>query len=350
MSEVWVYAGIRPEGVLDSSALELLTKARSLGGEVTAVALGPGASSATDALARYGAHRVFVGDDAVYDDFLAEPSAYALARLARQHRPELILFGPSLDYRDVAGRLQGMLACTLLTNVDDLVAVDRARTRVALSVWPGRPGNLRGGVGGTKVVDVLLAGGYPRLVIPRAKAFDAEPVDGSAEMVELDFAVPEERKRVRRAERHEEGQSGASLERARVIVSGGRGLHQASNFALLEQLAGAIGNAAVGASRPVVDAGWAPFSIMIGQTGKAVKPEVYIAVGISGANQHVVAMKDAKRIIAINTDKDAPIFQIADLGVVGDALEIVPAVIEALAEVPSGEVPPAAQQPEPVTA
>jgi electron transfer flavoprotein alpha subunit len=330
MSGVWVYAAIRPDGVLDASALELLTKARSLGGDVTAVALGPGASSVTDSLANYGARTVFVGDDAVYDDYLSEPATYALAQLARKHRPELMLFGPSLDSRDVAGRLQAMLGCTLMTNADDLLAIDRARTRVALSVWPGRPGNLRGGVGGTKVVDVLLAGALPRLAIPRAKAFDAEPVGGSAEIVELDFAIPDERKRVRRTERHEEGQTGASLERARVIVSGGRGLQHASNFALLERLAMTIGDAAVGASRPVVDAGWAPFSIMIGQTGKTVKPEVYIAVGISGANQHVVAMKDAKRILAINKDKDAPIFQIAGLGVVGDALQIVPAVIEAL--------------------
>jgi electron transfer flavoprotein alpha subunit len=350
MPEVWVYVQVTTAGTVDPSAFALLSKARSLDEQVAAVALGPGAGSVADSLASYGARRVFVGDDAVYDDYLAQPAAYALAQLARKHQPELILFGPSLDSRDVAGRLQAMLGCTLMTNADDLVALDRARTRVALSVWPGRPGNLRGGVGATKVVDVLLSGPYPRLVIPRAKVFDAVRSGGPAEIVEVDFPIPDELKRARRAARHQDAQSGASLEQARVVVAGGRGLQDSRNFALLGQLAQAIGNGAVGASRPVVDAGWVPFSMMIGQTGKTVKPEVYIAVGISGASQHVVAMKDAKRIVAINKDKDAPIFQIADLGIVGDALEIVPALIESLDAARSGDAPPAADQSEPVRA
>jgi electron transfer flavoprotein alpha subunit len=116
------------------------------------------------------------------------------------------------------------------------------------------------------------------------------------------------------------------------VVAGGRGLEEAANFALLDRLAETLQGAAVGASRPVVDAGWAPFSMMIGQTGKTVKPEVYLAVGISGATQHVVAMKDAKYVVAINKDRNAQIFQIADLGVVGDALEVVPALLDALAD------------------
>lgn len=128
-------------GALDQSALELVSKARTLQPHVAAVALGAGAGSATADLAAYGARTVFVDDDSVYDDYVAEPAAYALAELARAHRPELILFPPTFDSRDVAGRLQAMLGCTLLANADDLLAVDRVRTRVALSVWPGRPGN-----------------------------------------------------------------------------------------------------------------------------------------------------------------------------------------------------------------
>ena len=201
MAGIWVYAEMTG-GVLDPSALELVSKARALPPDVAAVALGAGAGSATADLAAYGARTVFVDDDSVYDDYVAEPAAYALAELARAHRPELILFPPTFDSRDVAGRLQAMLGCTLMANADDLLAVDRARTRVALSVWPGRPGNLRGGVGGTKIVDVALSGPDPKLVIPRAKAFDAVPCGGETEIVPVEPSIPDELKRARRVKRH----------------------------------------------------------------------------------------------------------------------------------------------------
>ena len=164
----------------------------------------------------------------------------------------------------------------------------------------------------------------------RARAFDAEPSFGTAEVVAVDIRVPDGRKRARRLDRIEEGGAGARLEEAKVVVGGGRGLGDPANFALLARLAEAIGNAAVGATRPVVDAGWAPFSMQIGQTGKTVKPAVYIAVGVSGAPQHVVGMSGAGYIVAINKDPNAAIFQLADLGIVGDALTVVPAVIEEL--------------------
>jgi len=225
-----------------------------------------------------------------------------------------------------------------MSNADDLLAADRARMRVALSVWPGRPGNLQGGIGGTKIVDVALSGPTPRLVIPRGKAFEASAAGGSAEVVPVDIAVPDELKRGRRVERHETADTGPTLDDAPVVVAGGRGLRDPEQFALLGKLADALGNAAVGATRPLVDAGLAPFNMQIGQTGKTVKPDVYVAVGISGATQHVVGIKGAKRIVAINSDKDAPIFQLADLGVVGDALAIVPAVIDQVAR-GSGDQP-----------
>jgi electron transfer flavoprotein alpha subunit len=165
-------------------------------------------------------------------------------------------------------------------------------------------------------------------VLVRPKSFPAEPGGGTAEVVPVDVAIPEELTTARRVERHDEAASGPRLEDAKVVIAGGRGLQDASNFTLLDDLAAAIGDAAVGASRAVVDAGWVPYSYQVGQTGKTVKPEVYIAIGISGATQHVVGMKGAKRVIAINKDADAPIFRMADLGIVGDALSVVPTLIE----------------------
>jgi electron transfer flavoprotein alpha subunit len=324
---VWVYAEVAAGGRVEPSALELVSKARTLDAEVTAVALGSGALAAADALGAHGATTVLATDDPVYDQYLAEAASYALAELVREHRPDLVLFGPRYDSRDVAARLQGMLGSTLVANVDDVVAVDSVRVRTALSLWPGRPGNLRGGVGGTKVVEVALAGPRPALVVTRAKAFQARATGGEARVVQVVIEIPDARKRVRLVSRHDETGAGARLDDAKVVVAGGRGLGDPANFALLEELARAIGNAAVGATRPVVDAGWAPFTMQIGQTGKTVRPDVYIAVGISGAAQHVVGMKTSAYVVAINNDPNAPIFQIADLGLVGDSVEVVRALI-----------------------
>jgi len=165
-------------------------------------------------------------------------------------------------------------------------------------------------------------------VIVRPKSFPAEPSGGTANVVPVEVSIGDELKKSKRLERHEEEATGPNLEEAGVVVSGGRGLGEPDNFKLIDDLAAAIGGAAVGATRAIVDAGWVPYSYQIGQTGKTVKPAVYIAVGISGATQHMVGMKGAKRIIAINKDEEAPIFQISDLGIVGDALKIVPQLIE----------------------
>ncbi|MFB3738165.1 MAG: electron transfer flavoprotein subunit alpha/FixB family protein [Candidatus Velamenicoccus archaeovorus] len=312
MAGVWVFAEVGPEGPAPS-ALELLTKARTLSEDVAAVALGPGAAAAAPALGGHGARVVFASDDPVFAECLAQPAVHVLAALVEQHRPAMILFPASHDARDVAGRLQVRTGSTLMANATDVLGPDAAQTQIS---------------GGTAVVDVALDGPDPKLVLVRPRSFAAEPAGGTAQVVPVDARIPDELRRARRVERHEEPSAGPKLERAKVVISGGRGLQEPANFSLLERLAEAIGDAAVGATRAVVDAGWVPYSLQIGQTGKTVKPEVYLAVGISGATQHVVGMKGAKRIVAINKDPDAPIFQLADLGVVGDALTVVRKLIE----------------------
>ncbi len=314
MPKVWVYAEVEADGGVIPTTLELLTKARSLAdATVEAVALGPGSTQAAGTLGEYGATTVHASDDPVYDEYLAQPAAHALHSLVQRHQPNLILFATTYASRDVAGRLQAKTGSTLMSNASDVLDVEHAQTQI---------------FGGTRIVDVTLEGPDPKLVLVRPKSFAAESSGGSAQVEAVDLAVPDDAKRAHRVERHEEAAAGPKLEAAKVIISGGRGLQDPDNFKLLDDLAAAIGGAAVGASRAVVDAGWVPYSYQIGQTGKTVKPEVYIAVGISGAIQHLVGMKESKRIIAINKDPDAPIFAYADLGVVGDALKILPKLAE----------------------
>jgi electron transfer flavoprotein alpha subunit len=307
----WVYAQVAPEGARPS-ALELVTKARAMGGDVAAVALGPGATAAAADLGAHGASTVYANDDQRFADQPGRPAAHTLKALIDRHAPSLILFPATYEGRDVAGCLQALTGSTLMANATDIEGPMRARTEI---------------FGGTKIVDVELGGPEPKLVLIRPKSFPAEASGGAATVVPVDIVVPDGSKATV-VERHAEAASGPKLEEANVVIAGGRGLGGPEPFALLDDLAAAIGGAAVGASRAAVDAGWVPYSYQVGQTGKTVKPEVYIAAGISGALQHVVGMKGAKRIVAINKDADAPILKIADLGVVGDLFQIVPALTE----------------------
>jgi electron transfer flavoprotein alpha subunit len=315
VTTIWVYADLTPAGV-GGTTLELLTKAREVGDEVAAVALGPGAVAAAGTLGGFGAATVYASDDPVFAEHDGRPAAHVLTGLIAEHWPGLVLFSSSYGAREVAGRLQAKLGTTLMSNATDLISAEAARTEI---------------LGGSTIVDVALAGDEPRLVLFRPKSFPAEPSGGTAEVVEVEADVPDELRAARRVERHEEASTGPKLEDAKVVVAGGRGLKEPSNFALLDELAAVLGDAAVGASRAAVDAGWVPYSYQIGQTGATVKPEVYLAVGISGATQHVVGMKGAKRIIAINKDADAPIFRVADLGVVGDLFTVIPALTAEIA-------------------
>ena len=303
------------EGKLASTSLELMAKARELG-DVYAIALGSGAKTAAATLGKHGAKVVHVNEDTAYDDYIAEPATEAVASLYEKEKPDVILFGFTTDSREVAGRLAARLGVGLIANASDLAAQDGGF--VAKVPY----------FGGSKVAS-MRANGKPAIVLVRPKSFEASESGGTAELKQLDASVADASKRAHIAERVAEASEKVKLEDARIVISGGRGMGGPQNFPLLEDLASALG-AAVGASRAVVDAGWVPYSMQVGQTGKSVRPGVYIAVGISGAMQHTVGMKTSKVIIAINKDAEAPIMKMADLGVVGDALKIVPALTAAV--------------------
>lgn len=295
--------------------LELLTKARDLG-EVAAVYLGS-SESAPDELGRYGAGSV-VRLTAPEQVLPAAAAAAALAELIEAESPDLILFSLTYTDRDVAGRLSARFMRPVVSNATD-VRIENDVVIVVNEIF-----------GGTEVVETAIRAEAPALVIVRPKSFTAEAGETSAPSV-TDIVLPDvgHAGSAKITAVHVEESAGPKLEDADIVVSGGRGLGAPEHFDLMEQLAGKLG-AATGATRAVVDAGWVPYAKQVGQTGKTVKPNVYIACGISGAMQHLVGMKDSGTIIAINKDPDAPIFDVADLGIVGDVHQVVPKLIEAL--------------------
>jgi electron transfer flavoprotein alpha subunit len=309
MATVFVVADVTPEG--PSPVLgELLTAARGVAASVGVVALGPGATEMADAYGRFGASIVYAcADDSVAGSTRA--AAAVVERLVRAHDPDLLLFPTTYAGRDLAARLQARLGSTLMSNATAVLAPDRARTEI---------------LGGSLIVDVELRGPAPVLVLLKPRSVEALEAPVTSEVVEIPVDIPPGLREARVLELHEQAASGPSLDDAKVVVSGGRGLGGPEGFAMLEELAAAIDGAAVGASRAAVDAGWVPYGYQIGQTGKTVKPDVYVAVGISGALQHVVGMKGAGRIVAVNKDPEAPIMKMADLGIVGDLREVVPAL------------------------
>ncbi len=300
-------------GRASASALELTSKAAELG-EVSVFHVGEGSAAALAELGAHGATSVHHMDPG--DGLPAPTAAAAIADLVAGDAPAAVLFGMSNTDRDVAGRLSARLGRPVLAAAIDL-SIDPVRVTSEI-------------LGGTQQVITEATAQPPALVIARPKAFSANDTGGPAPSTAT-VAAPD----VGRSgsavvvERHVEEQEGPDLEAANVVVSGGRGLGGPDNWHLVEELAAEL-KGAVGATRAVVDAGWVPYSLQVGQTGKTVKPSVYIATGISGAMQHMVGMKDSGTIIAINKDGDAPIFGIADLGVVGDVHQIVPKLIEAL--------------------
>lgn len=312
MSEIWVYAG-EVDGGPTTIGLELLTKARELG-TVSVVYVGGGGAPVWATLGEYGATRVFHLDPG--SALPPGPVAAALAGLVEEHLPDLILFGQAYDDRDTAARLAARLGRSVLSNAVDVSVGETTTTRHEI-------------FGGSKLVTATLTGLKPHLVLVRPKSF-APATAGTATPEVVPVPLPSlERSSATISGSHAAEKEGPQLEEAAVIVTGGRGLGSAEKFELVERVAKPL-RAATGATRAIVDAGWVPYSKQVGQTGKTVKPDVYIACGVSGAMQHLVGMKDSKTIIAINKDPDAPIFAVADLGIVGDVNSVLPKLIEAL--------------------
>ena len=316
IDNIWVFAQAA-EGAPTSATLELLTKARALGGNVSAFIEGDGSAVAA-ALADHGAAKIYAtGDLAGALPGVAVASAMQ-AVINGGDTPDLIMFPQSYEGRDVLSRLSVKLDRTVLTN-STAITVDGDSVTVQTPIF-----------GGTKLVNSTFTGEKPFLAAFRPKSFVAEGGAGAAgEVVSAPVGDLGATGGATITAVHIEEHSGPKLDEAAVVVSGGRGLGEASKFELIEQLAKAL-KGAPGASRAIVDAGWVPYSYQVGQTGKVVKPTVYIAAGISGATQHMVGMKGSKNIIAINKDKEAPIFGIADLGIVGDVHKVLPQLLAAL--------------------
>jgi electron transfer flavoprotein alpha subunit len=316
VSTTWVFAEAA-DGKVASITLELLTKARALGGTVEAFYGGANADAVAETLGKFGATKLYAADPG--DALPGAPVAAAMAaQIEGGNRPDVIMFGQTYDGRDVAGRLSAKLDKPALTNGIDISANgDKVIVQNAI-------------FGGNTLVQTAFDGEPPFIALFRPKSFAAEEGGGAAaEVVKVDVPDTGTAGQSKILDRHVEEHTGPKLDEAEVVVSGGRGLGSAEKYDMIEQLAKLL-KGAPGASRAIVDAGWVPYAYQVGQTGKTVKPTVYLAVGISGATQHMVGMKGAKNIIAINKDQEAPIFSIADLGIVGDVHKVVPKLIEAL--------------------
>ena len=296
------------------NALAVLSKAAHLGDEVSAVLCGSGVRAIAEVLGAYGASRAYVAEDEALAAPLPQPRVDVLAPLIEERGFDTVLFGQSVLTADIAAGLAARLDAGLNW---DLVDVERDGERLV-----GRRAALQDSV----IVDVGWRG-TPRLALFRTGAFEPVTNGGRAEVEEIPVEIQDWSRGAVMLEQAHEERSGPSIEDADVIVAGGRGLGKAENFALLEELARALGGA-VAATRAVVDAGWYPYATQVGQTGRTVAPKLYLACGISGAIQHKVGMQSSGTIVAINKDPNAPIFEYSDLGVVGDLHEIVPKLIE----------------------
>lgn len=306
------------KGALRKTTLSTISAARKLseieGGSVVALVIGgPGSEAVADFLGKFGVAKVLLVIDDVFSQYLAETSAPVIAGLIKERGYSYALAPASTFGKDLMPRVAGILDAPMASDIEGLEKGDGE----LLIKRPMYAGNA--------IATVMLIG-EPKLITVRQTAFDAAEEEGSAPVEKLDISVESESLKTAFVSMKETESERPELTEARVVVSGGRGVKSAENFKVIEELADLL-DAAIGTSRAAVDAGWAPNDWQVGQTGKIVAPELYIAVGISGAIQHLAGMKDSRVIVAINKDEEAPIFQVADYGLVADLFKAVPELI-----------------------
>jgi electron transfer flavoprotein alpha subunit len=305
------------EGAIEAMGVARRT-AETLGGQVTALVLGQNVAAQAEQAAQYGAAQVLVADDPTLHPFRVEPYAAIITQLARQHQPALIIMEASLAGLELSAYVAAKLGTGLAADCTDLAVENGA----LIATRPVLADNV--------MATVTFTGDGPHVVSLRRRVFSpAEAVAAPTGQISAVAAVQAEANIGLKTEVLEEATGSGSLTDAKVIGSGGRACGSAEGFAPLRELAALLGGA-VGASRAAVDAGWIPYAHQVGQTGKVVQPDIYLACGISGTIQHLAGMKSAKTIIAINTDPDAPIFKYAHYGIVGDMFTVIPALIAAL--------------------
>ena len=298
------------QGSVKKVTLEMLTLARELGEPAAVVLGGPGtAAPLTERLGEFGATKVYAAEDADLDGYLVAPKASVLAALVREVNPGAVLLGSTQEGKEIAGRLAVKLDNGLLADVTSLAA-DGTATQVVFA--------------GSTIVKSKVTKGLP-LATLRPNSVTPQPVGGAApEVVSVPVTLDDSAKLAKVVDRVVEARGGRpELTEASIVVSGGRGVGSADNFKLVEELADLLGGA-VGASRAATDSGFYPHQFQVGQTGKTVSPQLYVALGISGAIQHRAGMQTSKNIVAVNKDEEAPIFELADFGVVGDLFTVVP--------------------------
>ena len=320
MAEILVLAE-HVGGEVKKVTCELITLARRFGDPAVVVA-GAGAGQAQQRCAEFGAARIYTADDAVFDDYVVAPAAELLAQLVRDKGPALVLIAGTAEGKEIAARLAVKTDSGLLTDAVDLTPDQDGKPVAEQSIF-----------GGATVVHSRVTRGTP-IVAVRPHAVAPEPASGAAELSPVSLAAAVSGAKItgrvvaQRSDRPD-------LTEASIVVSGGRGTGGAEGFGVIEQLADALG-AAVGASRAVTDAGWYPHQFQVGQTGKTVSPQLYMAIGISGAIQHRAGMQTSKTIMVVNKDPEAPIFELADFGVVGDLFKVVPQLIEEIGKRQAG--------------